>query len=49
MLSIAKSIKIKALLRQFSLLMFNLRYIFLFTVFLPDHGIAGIQKMQNYN
>ena len=29
MLSIAKPIKIKVLLRQFSLLMFNLRYIFL--------------------
>ena len=48
MLSIAKSIKIKALLRQFSLLMFNLRYIFLFTVFLLDCGIAGIREMPYY-
>ena len=45
MLSIAKPIKIKVLLHQFSLLMFNLRYIFLFTVFLPDCGIAGIREM----
>ena len=48
MLSIAKSIKIKVLLRQFSLLMFNLRYIFLFTVFLLDCGIAGIREMPYY-
>ena len=48
MLSIAKSIKIKVLLRQFSLLMFNLRYIFLF-VLLLDRGIAGIREMPHYN
>ena len=48
MLSIAKPIKIKVLLRQFSLLMFNLRYIFLFTVFLLDCGIAGIREMPYY-
>ena len=49
MLSIAKPMKIKVLLHQFSLLMFNLRYIFLFTVFLPDRGIAGIWEMPHYN
>ena len=50
MLSIAKPIKIKVLLHQFSLLMFNLRYILLFTVFLPvDRGIAGIWEMSHYN
>ena len=38
MLSIAKPIKIKVLLHQFSFLMLNLRYIFLFTVFLPDRA-----------
>ena len=48
MLSMAKPIKIKVLLRQFSLLMFNLRYIFLF-VLLLDRGIAGIQEMPHYN
>ena len=48
MLSIAKPIKIKVLLRQFSLLMFNLRYIFLF-VLLLDRGIAGIREMPHYN
>ena len=48
MLSIAKPIKIKVLLRQFSLLMFNLRYIFLFTVFLLDRGIAGVREMPYY-
>ena len=42
MLSIAKPIKIKVLLHQFSLLMFNLHYMFLFTVFLPDRGIAAL-------
>ena len=36
MLSIAKPIKIKVLLHQFSFLMLNLPYIFLFTEFLPD-------------
>ena len=40
MLSIAKPIEIKVLLHQFSLLMFNLHYIFLFTVFLPDRSIS---------
>jgi len=40
MLSIAKPIKIKVLLHQFSHLMFNLHYIFLFTVFLPDRSIS---------
>ena len=48
MLSMAKPIKIKVLLRQFSLLMFNLRYIFLF-VLLLDRGIAGIREMPHYN
>ena len=48
MLSMAKPIKIKVLLRQFSLLMFNLRYIFLF-VLLLDRGIAGIREMRHYN
>ena len=47
-LEIAKPIKIKVLLRQFSLLMFNLRYIFLF-VLLLDRGIAGIREMPHYN
>ena len=42
MLSIAKLIKIKVLLHPFSLLMFNLHYMFLFTVFLPDRGIAAL-------
>ena len=42
MLSIAKPIKIKVLLHQFSLLMFNLHYMRLLTVFLPDHGIAAL-------
>ena len=42
MLSITKPIKIKVLLHQFSLLMFNLHYMFLFTAFLPDRGIARI-------
>ena len=42
-------IKIKVLLHQFSLLMFDLRYIFLFAVFLPDRGIAGIREMPRYN
>ena len=42
MLSIAKPIKIKELLHQFLLLMLNLHYIFLFTVFLPDRGIAAL-------
>ena len=42
MLSIAKPIKIKVLLHQFSLLMFNLHYMFHVTVFLPDHGIAAL-------
>ena len=49
MLSKAKPLKIKVLLRQFSLLMFNLRYIFLFTEFLLDRGIAGIREMPHYN
>ena len=48
MLSMAKPIKIKVLLRQFSLLVFNLRYIFLF-VLLLDRGIAGIREMPHYN
>ena len=48
MLSMSKPIKIKVLLRQFSLLMFNLRYIFLF-VLLLDRGIAGIREMPHYN
>ena len=48
MLSMAKPIEIKVLLRQFSLLMFNLRYIFLF-VLLLDRGIAGIREMPHYN
>ena len=48
MLSIAKPMKIKVLLRQFSLFMFNLRYIFLF-VFLLDRLIAGIREMPHYN
>ena len=39
-LSIAKPIKIKVLLHRFSHLMFNLHYIFLFTVFLPDRSIS---------
>ena len=38
MLSIAKPIKVEVLLHQFSFLMLNLRYIFLFTVFLPDRA-----------
>ena len=38
MLSIAKPMKIKVLLHQFSFLMLNLRYIFPFTVFLPDRA-----------
>ena len=39
MLSIAKPIKIKVLLHQFSLLMLNLRYIFLLKCFLrPRHS-----------
>ena len=42
MLSKAKPIKIKELLHQFLLLMLNLHYIFLFTVFLPDRGIAAL-------
>ena len=42
MLSIAKPIKIKELLHQFLLLMLNLHYIFPFTVFLPDRGIAAL-------
>ena len=42
MLSIAKPIKIKELLHQFLLLMLNVHYIFLFTVFLPDRGIAAL-------
>ena len=29
--------------------MFNLRYIFLFTEFLLDRGIAGIREMPHYN
>ena len=41
MLSIAKPIKIKVLLHPFSLLMFNLHYMFHVTVFLPDLGIAA--------
>ena len=41
MLSIAKPIKIKVLLHQFSLLMFKLQYMFHVTVFLPDLGIAA--------
>ena len=49
MLSIAKPIKIKVLLHQFSLLILNLPYIFLFTVFLPDRGIPGIREMPHYN
>ena len=48
MLSIAKPMKIKVLLRQSSLFMFNLRYIFLF-VFLLDRLIAGIREMPHYN
>ena len=44
MLSIAKPIKIKVVLHQFSLLMFNLHYIFLFTVFLPDRSIAALPQ-----
>ena len=44
MLSIAKPIKIKVLLHQFSLLMFNLHYIFLLTVFLPDRSIAALPQ-----
>ena len=44
MLSIAKPIKIKVLLHQFSLLMFNLHHLFLFTVFLPDHSIAALPQ-----
>ena len=44
MLSIAKPIKIKVLLHQFSLLMFNLHYMFLFTLFLPDRGIAALPQ-----
>ena len=42
MLSIAKPIKIKVLLHQFSLLMFNLHYMFHVPVFLPDRGIAAL-------
>ena len=42
MLSIAKPIKIKELLHQFLLLMLNLHYVLLFTVFLPDRGIASL-------
>ena len=38
MLSIAKPMKIKVLLHQFSFLMLNLRYIFPFTMFLPDRA-----------
>ena len=44
MLSTAKPIKIKVLLHQFSLLMFNLHYMFLLTVFLPDRGIAALPQ-----
>ena len=44
MLSIANPIKIKLLLNQFSLLMFKLHYIFLFTVFLPDRSIAALPQ-----
>ena len=44
MLPIAKPIKSKVLLHQFSLLMFNLHHIFLFTVFLPDHSIAALPQ-----
>ena len=42
MLSIAKPIKIKVPLHQSSLLLFNLHYMFHFTVFLPDRGIAAL-------
>ena len=42
MLSIAKPIKLRELLHQFLLLMLNLHYIFLFTVSLPDRGIAAL-------
>ena len=42
MLSIAKPIKIKVLLHQFPNLTINLHYMFLFTVFLPDRGIAAL-------
>ena len=42
MLSIAKPIKTKVLLHQFSLLMFNLHYMFHSTVFLLDCGIAAL-------
>ena len=49
MLSIAKQVQIKVLLHYFSLLLFNLRNTFLFTVFLPDRGIAGIREMPHYN
>ena len=42
MLSIAKPIKIKVPVHQSSLLLFNLHYMFHFTVFLPDRGIAAL-------
>ena len=42
MLSIPKPIKIKVPLHQSSLLLFNLHYMFHFTVFLPDRGIAAL-------
>ena len=49
MLSTAKPIRIKVQRHQFSLLIFNFRYIFLFTVFLRDRGIAGIREMPHYS
>ena len=49
MLSTAKPIRIKVQMHQFSLLIFNFRYIFLFTVFLRDRGIAGIREMPHYS
>ena len=49
MLSIAKPIKIKVLLHQFSLLMFNLHYMRLFTAFLPDHARGDEWSIKIFN
>ena len=44
MLSTAKPIKIKVQMHQFSLLIFNFRYIFLFTVFLQTAVLQAFGK-----
>ena len=44
MLSTAKPIRIKVQMHQFSLLIFNFRYIFLFTVFLQTAALQAFGK-----